>query len=137
MQEQQVRDALVVVFEAIKTGKFDRLDAAIHPSTYWELPGKSRFAGHYVGPEVCARFIARRRAASPDRFQPFGEDIAITPFHGVLMFAVRTEVAGQQLMTHEIVVAGYGEEHIEAIHHYIYELDAFDAFWPLERDAGA
>jgi hypothetical protein len=120
----------LVILEALRTGDLSRLASAIHPATYWEVPGKSRFAGQYAGPAACAQFIIARRASASDRFEVFGDDMGITPFHGVLMFAVRSRSAGRELTTHEIIVAGYGQDHLQGIHHYIYELDAFDAFWP-------
>ncbi len=45
------------------------------------------------------------------------------------MYAVRAERNGRQHLSHEIIVAGYGSQGIEAIHHYIYDLHAFDDFW--------
>ena len=137
MQEQQVRSALLILLDAIRIGDLSRFDQAVHSSTYWEFPGKSRFSGQYAGPKACSLFITARRNASAERFQVFGEDMGITPFHGILAFAVRSRRSAQELTTHEILVAGYGEDHFEGIHHYIYELDAFDAFWPPEPRGGA
>jgi hypothetical protein len=137
MEEHQVRTSLLILLEALRTGDLTRLGQAIHPATYWAFPGKSRFAGQYAGPQACAQFINARRSASSQRFQLFGEDIGITPFHGVLMFAVRSRLGDQEITSHEILVAGYGEEHFAGIHHYIYELDAFDAFWMPRGKASA
>ena len=129
MEEHQVRTCLLILLEALRTGDLARLDQAIHPATYWEFPGQSPFAGQYAGPKACAQFIQSRRNSSEQGFHLSGDDIGMTPFHGILLFALRSRHGDRELLSHEILVAGYGRDHIEGIHHYVYELDAFDAFW--------
>ncbi len=127
--EETVREALKVIFEALKTGKVERFAQFIAPEVVWEVPGRSIFSGEYRGPDGCARLILQRRELAGNSLRPFGDDIGITPHHGVLMYAVRAERNGRQHLSHEIMVAGYGPNGIEAIHHYIYELYEFDEFW--------
>ncbi len=129
MKEEDVRSALLSIFQALKTGDSDPFKSFITNETYWEVAGKSPFAGKYVGPDECARIILARRGRSDPPLEPFGEDIAVSPYHGILMFAARGHRHQRTHLSHEIIVAGYGPDSFAGIHHYIYQLHKFDAFW--------
>lgn len=132
MKASELQGALHSIFHAFQTGDTGGLKAFMSPDTSWEVPGRSEFSGKYIGPEECISMIEKRRRCSTPQLDVFGEDIATTTHHGVLMFAVTDHRASKRLTSHEIIVAGHGKYAINEIHHYIYELHEFDTFWKDE-----
>lgn len=130
MNPPEVEKALRSFFHAFASGETDALRKYLNEETYWEVPGRSRFSGRYLGPDACIRIIKARRERSEPPLRVFGRDVAVTDFHGVVMFAVTGHRDSNSFTSHEIVVAGYDDQDaFRGIHHYVYELNEFDVFW--------
>jgi ketosteroid isomerase-like protein len=121
-------DRLLRLFAAIREGDVDRLAPAVDSETSLEVPGRSRLAGTHRGPQGLSEYLRTRRQGL-DEFEAFGEDLALSEDHAVLLYAVRARRGAERVTSHEALVAHSQDGRLAEMFLYVFDQAAFDRFW--------
>ncbi len=81
--EETVREALKVIFEALKTGNVERFAQFIAPEVVWEMPGRSVFSGEHRGP---TRALGLFFSGASSQATVFGHSVTISESHPTTVF---------------------------------------------------
>lgn len=116
------------LFAALRDGDTDRLEDILAADAWLEVPGRNRLAGTHRGPRGVAAFLRSRREGL-DESEAFGEDLALSGDHAVLLYAVRAR-RGQDLLTsHEALVAHHQSGNLAEMFLYLFDQAGFDRFY--------
>lgn len=128
MTEPSARAQLRALFAALRDGETDRLEEVVDADAWLEVPGQNRLAGTHRGSQGVAAWLRSRREGL-DEFDAFGDDVALSGNHAVLLYAVRARRGQDRLTSHEALVAHHESGSLAEMFLYLFEQAGFDRFY--------
>lgn len=127
MKETAVRRELLGLFAALRTGNMESLER-LSPDASLRVSGRGRLAGLHRGPLGLAGFLRARREGL-DEFEAFGEDVAISAQHAILLHAIRARRGEDRAVSHEAIVAHHEHGRLGEMFLYVFDPAVFDRLW--------
>ena len=117
-------------YEAFNNGDMKTLTELFNPNATWHSPGKSRIAGDYKGREAVFGQFGRYGGETNGTFKAILKDLAICQDgHVVGIQRATAERNGKKLDVDCCIVFELKDGLFVDGKEYIYDLNAWDAFW--------